>query len=106
MRKTILVLACSLLALTALPVLADSAEAPAVADPTAEAVATPAVEAAADADVTLDLDPLFGAQEMSPYCSANAPTCDVDSDCDAYCGGLGFGWCVWNHWSDCCGCRG
>ncbi len=36
-------------------------------------------------------------------CPTGVPGCYQDSQCDAYCGGTGFGWCTSTL---CCGCAG
>lgn len=105
MKHAILTVAAVLLALTALPALAADADlaGPDSVTPTLEELMTPA--AAADTDVEGACDtPLLDADAVAA-CPHGAPTCSRDRDCDAYCGGVGFGVCQ-GHWTGCCICAG
>lgn len=94
----------TLLALVGMPAFAgslDTSAEPAVAIEAGEATA---VEGA-------DPLPAGGScqQEMEVSagpCPYGAPTCDVDEDCDAWCGAPGFGSCEIQHWHGCCNCYG
>lgn len=114
MRKTVILF--SLLALFALPALADqpvSAEATpeAVLDQTVETAELPLfLDAANAATPALAGDCAAGAAEVSIFegaaswhCPFGAPRCFKDDHCDAYCGDPRFGYCFSNG---CCGCSG
>jgi hypothetical protein len=108
MRKTPFALILSLLALIAVPALAVPALAagPGVV-PSAD---EPAATAPISADLSLDevlADPVETAIDTSGWgCPNFAPTCTSNSQCDAYCGGAGFGFCADIIATGCCECLG
>jgi len=118
MRKILLVLTLSLLAVSAFAEMPEpptiGAEA-ALVQPSAQGAET----APAPGDV-LFADPAEGVETLatcddavigavakaSASCPYGSPYCYRDSDCDAYCGMPGWGVCEFHHWSGCCVCLG
>jgi len=114
MRKTVLLF--SLLALFAMPALADEPVTTAI---TTEAVLDQAVDtvvlplflddatqstSALAGDCSADAADAFVLDGTAAWCPFGAPTCSQHDDCDAYCGDPRFGWCFKS--SGCCGCSG
>lgn len=112
MRKTVLLL--SLLALFALPALAEQPATTEVAPDgvtTAEVAAAPAeaplfdeqAQPAISTDCADAEDVFVLDGSTSWHCPFGAPRCFEDDHCDAYCGDPRFGFCFSNG---CCGCTG
>ncbi|MDX1999672.1 MAG: hypothetical protein SF066_18280 [Thermoanaerobaculia bacterium] len=101
--KTLAVAACCVLGLLAVgPAWAEMPQP--VVTPPAVAVDSVVSEVVGSCDLVPAEAPLFEAS--CGLCPVWAPSCTKDSQCDAFCGGVGYGACLpFQACTRCCGCN-